>query len=66
MDDYIADINRALKELDAKRKSQDYQNSDSSTLSDFCFHVSDEIADAIRQRREESERMRHVSIGVYA
>ncbi|MDR1924762.1 MAG: hypothetical protein LBQ66_10350 [Planctomycetaceae bacterium] len=65
MDDYIADINRAFKDLEAKRATQTLQSVGSTSTVEFSFQISEEIADTIQQRREEDERMQKMSYGVY-
>ncbi len=66
MDDFIDEINQAFKEMDERRRSQTYQSDTAVSPTSFHFDISDEISDALRQRSEEDERMRHVSHGVYA
>jgi hypothetical protein len=65
MDDFIADINQAFKELEMRRHSQTYQSDIPVSAEGFSFNISSEIADVLRQRDEEDERMRYVSQGVY-
>jgi len=65
MNDYADDINAALRELKSRPTSQIYQDGMSHPVV-IENDISDEISEFIKQRREESERMRHVSKGVYA
>ena len=65
MNDYADDINEALRELRDRPKSPVYQDGVSHPGM-IEFNVSEEIADFIGRRHEESERMRAVSNGVYA
>ena len=65
MNDYADDINAALRELKSRPGAPVYQDGVSHPVM-IDLDISDEISEFIVQRREESERMRHVSKGVYA
>lgn len=66
MNNYADDINDALRELEDLRNNPENKESSLSYDVSLEFTVSPEISKYIRQRRADSERMRHISVGVYS